>query len=647
MKRLNFFKNSRLRKMLLFVFDILCFCAVDAVYYYTATFLFNREIEPKSYLICSGILLAVTLLLRIFSGVYFVIYRYTDTAVYLRLAVTDALAYLVSVSIAAIFNLRDSVWDVMPVAALSLLMLLASRFTYRLVYKALRHKQGDAPKRVRIAVLGAGEVGAFLVTSIQNTPNSPYDPAFFIDNDKTKVNSTLRGLRVYYESPQVLDLIREQEIDEIFFAIANLDNETASRLYDFYSQTNCRIKIFDKLFKEFDELQGEPMKSIREVRIEDLLFRQSIALDQNAFEFYRDKVVLITGGGGSIGSELCRQVASHDPRQLIILDIYENNAYDIQQELVQKYGDRLNLAVEIASVRDRDRLRTVFERYHPQIVFHAAAHKHVPLMEHCPGEAIKNNVFGTRNTADLAKEFGVERFILISTDKAVNPTNIMGASKRICEMIALSRNDGNTVFTAVRFGNVLGSNGSVIPLFRRQIAEGGPVTITDKRIIRYFMTIAEASQLVMSAGAMAKRGELFVLDMGKPVKIYDLAVNMIKLSGLRPDQDIEIKEIGLRPGEKLYEELLIRSETLTQTENKLIFIEKDPLLPREKVDADLETLWNLIQTDEDKVDYPALRAAVAAMVPTFRPPEEVNREAAQAREMQMVYQDEEKQPATV
>ena len=647
MKRLNLFRKSRLRKTLLFIFDVLCFCAVDAAYYFSATFLFGREIAPRDYLFCSGILLAVTLFLRILSGVYFVIYRYTDTAVYLRLTLTDAISYLVSVSIAAILNLRNSVWEVMPVAALNLVMLLASRFVYRLIYKKLRRKRGDTVDRVRIAVLGAGEVGAFLVTSIQNTPNSPYDPIFFIDNDRAKVNSTLRGLRVYYESPAVLDMIRDREIDEIFFAIANLDNETASRLYDYYSPTGCRIKIFDKLFKEFDELQGEPMKSIREVRIEDLLFRQSIELDQNVFDYYRDKVVLVTGGGGSIGSELYRQVASHAPRQLIILDIYENNAYDIQQELVQKYGDRLNLAVEIASVRDRDRLRTVFERYHPQIVFHAAAHKHVPLMEHCPGEAIKNNVFGTRNTADLAKEFGAERFILISTDKAVNPTNIMGASKRICEMIVLSRNDGNTVFTAVRFGNVLGSNGSVIPLFRRQIAQGGPVTITDKRIIRYFMTIAEASQLVMSAGAMAKRGELFVLDMGNPVKIYDLAVNMIKLSGLRPGKDIEIKEIGLRPGEKLYEELLIQSETLTKTDNKLIFIEKDPMLPRAQVDADLEKLWSLIQTDDDKVDYPALRAAVAAMVPSFRPPEEVNREAAQAREMQMVYKNEEKQPATV
>jgi FlaA1/EpsC-like NDP-sugar epimerase len=355
------------------------------------------------------------------------------------------------------------------------------------------------------------------------------------------------------------------------------------------------------------------------------------------FNYYKDKTILVTGGGGSIGSELCRQIASCSPKRLVIFDIYENNAYEIQQELLRKYGSSFALSVEIGSVRDRERLECIFANYRPQVVFHAAAHKHVPLMEQSGNEAIKNNVFGTYNTADMAEKYGAEKFILISTDKAVNPTNIMGASKRLCEMIVQCRYESQTAFAAVRFGNVLGSNGSVIPLFKRQIAAGGPVTITDKRIIRYFMTIPEASQLVMTAGAMAKKGELFVLDMGKPVSIYELAVNMIKLSGFEPEVDIKIEEIGLRPGEKLYEELLMKNETLDMTENNMIFIEKDAPLTREQVEEKLSMLKEAITSSGMTLGSARVKAVIAEVVPTFRDPNVINQVAADAEEMRAAF----------
>ena len=337
--------------------------------------------------------------------------------------------------------------------------------------------------------------------------------------------------------------------------------------------------------------------------------------------------MLISGGGGSIGSELCRQIARMEPKQLVILDVYENNAYDIQQELKIAYGVKLNLAVEIATICDREEVKQVFERYHPQIVVHAAAHKHVPLMEHNCCEAVRNNVFGTLNMVECAEKYGTEKFIMVSTDKAVNPTNVMGATKRVCEMIVQGHNGGKTSFSATRFGNVLGSNGSVIPLFRRQITEGGPVTITDKRIVRFFMTIPEASQLVLTSGAMANAGELFVLDMGEPVEILKLAEEMIRLSGLEPYKDIEIRETGLRPGEKLWEELLMKNEDLSRTENEKIFVEKDTPLSRGELAEILGILKEATETNDDD----QVREALHRVVPTYKTPEEVNATAAASR----------------
>ncbi|MBP3370153.1 MAG: polysaccharide biosynthesis protein [Clostridia bacterium] len=352
---------------------------------------------------------------------------------------------------------------------------------------------------------------------------------------------------------------------------------------------------------------------------DELLLREQLNINSDrTLGYYKDKTVLVTGGGGSIGSEICRQIARCSPKKLIVLDIYENNAYDIQQELLREHGDRLDLAVVIASVRDADRLDRLFEKYRPNVVFHAAAHKHVPLMENDPSEAIKNNVIGTYNTANAAERFGVQKFIMISTDKAVNPTSIMGATKRVCEMIVQCRIDSATCFASVRFGNVLGSNGSVVPLFKSQIASGGPITLTDKRVVRYFMTIPEASQLVIEAGAMAKQGQLFVLDMGQPVNIYDLAVNMIKLYGLVPERDIKIEEIGLRPGEKLYEELLISGENIEKTDNDLIFVETDTPYTREQIDQKIDILLKAMESHREKDIFDAMKK----VVPTFCKPNE-------------------------
>ncbi len=361
---------------------------------------------------------------------------------------------------------------------------------------------------------------------------------------------------------------------------------------------------------------------------EELLGRKPRALrDERTDAFYKGKCVLVTGGGGSIGSELVRRIAECKPRQIVVFDIYENNAYDLAEELRIKYGDGLKLEVEIGSVRDRSRLEAVFSEYRPEIVFHAAAHKHVPLMERCPTEAVKNNCFGTYIAADIAEKFGAERFILISTDKAVNPTNVMGASKRLCEMVVESKQDSKTVFSAVRFGNVLASSGSVIPLFKKQISAGGPVTVTDKRVVRYFMTVPEAVDLVLDAGAFAEGGDLFVLDMGEPVRIYDLAIKMIKLSGLLPFEDIDVVEVGLRPGEKLYEEALTGNQSQMPTRNGLIYIERDEPLTREAVDEKMEHLRAALKTAESEVSPVKVTEALRETVPTFRSQGEVNEAA--------------------
>ena len=640
---------GKFRRVILFLFDCYVF-GVIACAYYISLGLFGPDDHANTGLIFAnaGIILGIVLVARLIFGVYNSVWRYTRTLSYLKLVIADIIGTVVSLLIVALLikPIYIGLEIFLILTPLNCVITLASRYCYRLYYKHLHKTPVEENKRINVAIIGAGQLGAFLANELLCNHQSTYRPLFFIDRDAQKIGNNVVGLKVYAEDEHVFDLIKANGITELFVAVANLDNEEAQRLFETYGKAKCKLKIYDIPVKDFNKDEDSDAdnrpKVIRDFQIEDLLFRKPMRINNaETRKYYSGKTILVTGGGGSIGSELCRQIARCAPKKLIILDIYENNAYEIQQELIRKYGNKLDLAVEIASVRDRDRLDAIFNAYRPNIVFHAAAHKHVPLMEHSGCEAIKNNVMGTCNSADMAEKYGVEKFILISTDKAVNPTNIMGASKRMCEMVIQCRTDSDTLFMAVRFGNVLGSNGSVIPLFREQIKQGGPVTITDKRIIRYFMTIPEASQLVMQAGFMAKDGELFVLDMGKPVKIYDLAYNMIKLSGFTPNEDIKIEEIGLRPGEKLYEELLIKTEHLEKTDNKKIFVERDTPLSREEVREKLILLRDAVEAAKGEIASPTIKEAMKKAVPTFVDPEKVNKHAERSDEMKMTKSQQE------
>lgn len=474
-------------------------------------------------------------------------------------------------------------------------------------------------QKIKVAIIGAGRVGVGLAEDLLNNSEAAYIPRGFIDVNKEKVGREIHGIPVWSEDEATFQKLGEFEVQEIIFAIPSMDADKKKALYEYYKNAGYKLKVYD--YPTMYAAGGK--RHLREFDIEELLFRKPLVVsDERTNAYYKDKIVLITGGGGSIGSELCRQLAKMNPKKIIILDIYENGAYDVQQELKIAYGNKLDLQIEICSITHRKALEKVFEKYHPQIIINAAAHKHVPLMEHNCVEAIYNNVFGTQNLVELCEEYGAERFMMVSTDKAVNPTNVMGATKRMCEMIVQSASThGKVKYSATRFGNVLGSAGSVIPLFKRQIANGGPVTVTDKRIIRYFMTIPEASQLVLQSGAIANNGELFVLDMGQPVKIMDLAENMIRLSGV---QGIEIVETGLRPGEKLYEELLVKTEELDKTDNRMIFIERDTALSQEEIYQKIQVLKDACDIGDDLIAKEALRS----VVPTFKRPEDVNKEIA-------------------
>ena len=630
--------RGNLRKLILFVFDTVCFFGVACGYFFVRLLTGNLDESGaiNDFCINVALLLGCCMLCRVLFHIYSNVWRYANTMLYFILILSDAVGGALALVLSLIFKTYQELLLFVTLPAVAVLLALVARFSYKLLYKHHRIATADCQPHINVAIVGAGQVGVLLVNDLRGNKKSVYCPKFFIDRDPSKIGSKINGLKVYEEKMESLsELISFYNVSEIFIAVTSLDRESIAEMYELYSKTGCKVKIYDVPVRNaVDDETNSPKPALREIRIEDLLFREPMNINDNkVFEFFTDKVILVTGGGGSIGSELCRQLAKCKPQKLIILDIYENNAYDIQQELIRKYGNKLNLEVEIASVRDRDRLDSIFRYHKPQIVFHAAAHKHVPLMEYSSGEAIKNNVCGTYNTADMAEKYGVEKFILISTDKAVNPTNVMGASKRLCEMVIQCRQDSKTNFAAVRFGNVLGSNGSVIPLFKRQIEQGGPVTITDKRIIRYFMTIPEASQLVMQSGAMAKKGELFVLDMGKPVRIYDLAFNMIKLAGFEPNVDIEIKEIGLRPGEKLYEELLMKNELQEKTDNEMIFIEKDTPLSRAEVEEKLEILLEAVEAAEENHTPVLVRDAIVKVVPTFHLPEETNRSAEKSEEM--------------
>lgn len=498
--------------------------------------------------------------------------------------------------------------------------LMELRMCYKIYYKLKYRKAGGgnlfAKSHVNVMIVGAGSAGNMMLHDIKNNPQfNDYRAVCFIDDDKKKSGSYLCRVKIAGGTETIAENVRKYKVSVIVFAIPSCDKEERARILNICSETGCEVKTLPSIDQIVNEKVG--ISELRNVQVEDLLGRAPVRLDlESVKSFIAGKTVMVTGGGGSIGSELCRQIASYGVGRLIIYDIYENNAYDIQNELRHTYPS-LDLVTLIGSVRDSARLEMVLDKYRPEVIYHAAAHKHVPLMEDSPNEAVKNNVFGTLNVVRAADKYGVGRFIMISTDKAVNPTNVMGATKRICEMIIQTyARRSKTEFVAVRFGNVLGSNGSVIPLFKKQIEEGGPVTVTHPDIIRYFMTIPEAVSLVLEAGVDAKGGEIFVLDMGQPVKILTLAENLIRLSGLTPYKDINIKFTGLRPGEKLYEEMLMKEEGLTETDNKLIYIGKPIELDGDALLESLERLRGLIYNDNFDI-----RAAIHELVPTYKVPE--------------------------
>ena len=564
-------------------------------------------------LIWGGIAIALVIGVNFLLKVYFIIWQYAGLASVFRLFITTIVYAIYCVSVSVIIEKATIEWAIINAGAL-LIGMCAIRYLIKMFYsvKTYNKIKKASENQKRVMIIGAGSAGSMLIHEMNVSIKTQRYPACVIDDDKNKIGRYVNGVKVVGDTTEIGYYAEKLNVDEIIIAMPSVEKTVIKRIVEECNKTKKAVKILPGIY-QFTIGQVQ-VSDIKPVSITDLLGREQVKVNLDEIMGYIEgKIVLVTGGGGSIGSELCRQIANHNPKHLIILDIYENNAYDIQQELVRKLPN-LKLTTLIASVRDRKKIEKVFEKYRPEIVFHAAAHKHVPLMETSPNEAVKNNVGGTFNVADTAGKYGVERFILISTDKAVNPTNVMGATKRICEMIIQTMDKKyKTEYVAVRFGNVLGSNGSVIPLFKRQIEEGGPITVTHKDIVRYFMTIPEAVSLVLQAGAYAKGGEIFVLDMGEPVKIYDLAINMIRLSGLEPFIDIDVKVTGLRPGEKLYEERLMDEEGLNKTQNEKISIGK-PL------EIDSEILYKKIEEllIEAKGETEKMKELVHDLVPTYK-----------------------------
>ncbi len=625
------------RRLLLFCIDTafyLSICFVMMFILFGSNYSNETQLWEKFLHIALGFTCLV--ISRMSFAAYNRVWRFAGYNDYFRLLFSDAVAGVIYAFINRVVflnpyfielfgrNVALTFLQVLSIFACNCVVCLAARFLYQ--HYRNKTKENIIASKINIAIVGAGSVGVSLAKDLKANRYSKYNPIYFIDKDKDKSGNAILEIPVIREDSSIIERIKELPIQEIVIALPRLSPEEKAQKYSLYQETGLTVKLYDY---PLDYTTGDK-RTLREVKIEDLLFRSSVEFESSKAKFfYAGKTVMITGGGGSIGSELCRQIARVSPQKLIVLDIYENNAYDIQQTLKRNFGDSLDLVIEIASIRDAEKIDELFAKHRPDIVLHAAAHKHVPLMEDCPSEAVKNNVFGTYNLVEAAEKYGVKKFIMISTDKAVNPTNVMGATKRMCEMIIQSKKNSSTDFVAVRFGNVLGSNGSVIPLFRKQIESGGPVTITDKRIIRYFMTIPEAAQLVLEAGAMAAKAEIYVLDMGKPVKIIDLAENMIRLSGFTPYVDIDIHVIGLRPGEKLYEELLIKTEELDKTENSLIFIERDKNITAEELRDKLDMLSDALETTDNAV----IKSTLKKVVPTYLNADDVNKVADISQEM--------------
>ena len=619
------------RKVMLGIVDafIIALCGV-VTNFILDTFDFQtgfKSVVETPYVVVSIIINVIVCLVALWiCGAYNKAWRFFNIRDYLDCII--AMFFGVAVS-TLILSLRYNTFNyVLPYTLISGAMSIIGIVMFRLIFKNAFIKISDSERMnqgERTLIVGAGNAGRIILKDIfaaQNDSGNPSKNLFpigFVDDERTLRNTMVDTVRVLGTTYDIPEICESENISLIIFAIPSCSEEDRTRILDLCSKTECKIKIIPYISQLlFDGDEGKPqlLNQVKDIKIEDLLGRKPITFDKASVKgLVNNKVCMVTGGGGSIGSELVRQIANYSPKQIIIVDIYENNAYDIQQELILEHGSELNLATVIASVRDYDKMEQIFKEYKPELVWHAAAHKHVPLMETVPCEAVKNNIFGTYNVATLAQKYGVKKFVMISTDKAVNPTNVMGATKRCCEMIMqyMGQNTTGTEFVTTRFGNVLGSNGSVVPLFRRQIESGKPITVTHPDIIRYFMTIPEAVSLVLQAAGMAKGGEIFVLDMGKPVKITTLAENLCRMYGKVPYKDVEIKFTGLRPGEKLFEELLMDEEGLKQTANEKIFIGN-------QIDIDKETLLaklqNLRKCAEDNDDDRAVEL-LADIVPTF------------------------------
>ncbi len=627
----EFFRSFKCRKIVLAVADVFIVCISALIANFILSF-WGRELDAARLIVSGAVSSICCIGGLLITGAYSRMWRYFNRRDYLTCIYGSVVGIVVSASI--VYIIDKSFY---PLYTLLHLCIMAAgvclfRFFFKTAFITL--VKPKAVKGKRTMMIGGGQACRTILKEIHNAQHSPYagdkqvtvfDPVCIIDDDMDKVGSSIDGVEIVGTTAEIFRFVKERRIEQILFAIPSCLDDERKRILDICADTKIPVKVVPFIGNlVFDEKNKTIIHQIRDIRVEDLLGREPITFDNaDIRNFISGKVCMVTGGGGSIGSELVRQIARYSPERVIIVDIYENNAYDIEQELKMDYGDDLKLVTLIASVRDYFRMNQIFDTYKPDVVFHAAAHKHVPLMEVSPMEAVKNNIIGTFNVATLAQFHDAEKFVMISTDKAVNPTNVMGASKRCCEMIVqylAQQHEGRTEFVTTRFGNVLGSNGSVIPLFKKQIEQGRPVTVTHPDIIRYFMTIPEAVNLVMEAAAIAHGGEIFVLDMGKPVKIVTLAENLIRMYGKEPYKDVEIRFTGLRPGEKIKEELLMNEEGLQKTSNKLIFIGKQIEIDESTFAFRLDALRNAALENNEKVAVDALHA----MVPTFTTPEQFN-----------------------
>ena len=627
----EFFRSFKCRKIVLAVADVFIVSISALIANFILSF-WGRELDAARLIVSGAVSSICCIGGLLITGAYSRMWRYFNRRDYLTCIYGSVVGIVVSASI--VYIIDKSFY---PLYTLLHLCIMAAgvclfRFFFKTAFITL--VKPKAVKGKRTMMIGGGQACRTILKEIHNAQHSPYagdkqvtvfDPVCIIDDDMDKVGSSIDGVEIVGTTAEIFRFVKERRIEQILFAIPSCLDDERKRILDICADTKIPVKVVPFIGNlVFDEKNKTIIHQIRDIRVEDLLGREPITFDNaDIRNFISGKVCMVTGGGGSIGSELVRQIARYSPERVIIVDIYENNAYDIEQELKMDYGDDLKLVTLIASVRDYFRMNQIFDTYKPDVVFHAAAHKHVPLMEVSPMEAIKNNIIGTFNVATLAQFHDAEKFVMISTDKAVNPTNVMGASKRCCEMIVqylAQQHEGGTEFVTTRFGNVLGSNGSVIPLFKKQIEQGRPVTVTHPDIIRYFMTIPEAVNLVMEAAAIAHGGEIFVLDMGKPVKIVTLAENLIRMYGKEPYKDVEIRFTGLRPGEKIKEELLMNEEGLQKTSNKLIFIGKQIEIDESTFAFRLDALRNAALENNEKVAVDALHA----MVPTFTTPEQFN-----------------------